>query len=64
MISSNDHSGISMQTGTSQEVCNWLGRSHADHVLVIAFDHVESRHFDVLVETLTSAIAMFDVLIQ
>ncbi len=50
MISGNDHSGISTQTGTSQEVCNWLGRSHADHVLVSAFDRVESRHFDVLVK--------------
>lgn len=58
-----DHPGISTLVGTPEEVQARLGESHADRVLVVAFDHIKPNVFQALAENFTNvASSMFEVL--
>ena len=58
-----DHPGVSTLVGTPQEVQARLGESHADRVLVVAFDHIKPNVFQALAENLTNvASSMYEVL--
>jgi hypothetical protein len=58
-----EHSGVSTLIGTPKEVQAKLGRSHADRVLVLAFDQIKPGIFDALAENFTHvAFSMFEVL--
>lgn len=60
-----EHSGVSTLTGTPKEVQARLSRSHADHVLVLAFEQIKPTVFEVLAENFTNvASSMFEVLVQ
>ena len=57
------HPGVSMMTGTPEEVQRSLGGSPADRVLVVAFDHIQPLVFDALAENFTNvASSLFEVL--
>jgi hypothetical protein len=58
-----DHPGVSTLAGTPKEVQAQLGRSHAERVLVLAFEHVQPKVFDTLAENVTHVTAsLFEVL--
>lgn len=58
-----DHSAVSTFVGTPQEVQASLGRSHADRVLAVAFEHIKPTVFQALTENFTNvASSMFEVL--
>jgi len=60
-----EHPGVSTLTGTPKDVQSQLSRSHADRVLVVAFDHIKPGVFEVLAENFTNiASSMFEVLLQ
>ncbi|MCK9986147.1 MAG: hypothetical protein AzoDbin1_02619 [Azoarcus sp.] len=57
------HPGVSTLVGTPQEIQTRLGKSHADRVLVVAFDHIEPNVFQALAENFTNvASSMYEVL--
>ncbi|EZQ20251.1 XRE family transcriptional regulator [Halopseudomonas bauzanensis] len=59
-----DHPGVSTLAGTPKEVRARLGRSHAEHVLVLAFDQIKPTDFEALAENFTNvASSMFEVLL-
>nr|WP_318381478.1 hypothetical protein [uncultured Enterobacter sp.] len=56
-------SGVSTLTGTPEEVRNRLGKSHADHVLVVSFEHLSPSGSKIFIENLSSvASSMFGLL--
>lgn len=58
-----DHPDVSTLAGTPKEVQARLGKSDADHVLVVTFDHIKPNVFQALAENLTNvASSMFEVL--
>jgi len=58
-----DHPGVSTLAGTPQEVQARLGKSRADRVLVVAFDHIEPNVFQALAENFINvASSMYEVL--
>lgn len=58
-----DHPGVSTLAGTPKEVQARLGRSHAERVLVVAFEHVPSKVFETLAENVTNVTSsLFEVL--
>jgi len=60
-----EHPGVSTLIGTPKEVQTRLGRSHADRVLVLTFDHIKPTVFEALAENFTNvASSMFEVLLQ
>jgi hypothetical protein len=60
-----DHPGVSTLVGTPKEVQAHLGNSHADRVLVVAFDHIKPHDFQALAENFTHvASSMFGVLLE
>ena len=60
-----DHPGVSTLVGTPKEIQARLGRSQADQVLVVAFDHIKPNVFAALAENFTNvASSMFEVLIE
>jgi len=60
-----DRPGVSTLSGTPKEVQAQLGRSHADRVLVLAFDEIKPAVFETLAENVTNVTAsMFEVLRQ
>jgi hypothetical protein len=60
-----DHPGVSTLVGTPKQVQARLGKSHADHVLVVAFDHIKPNTFQTLAENLTNVVSsMFEVLLE
>lgn len=60
-----EHSGVSTLIGTPKEVQARLSRSHADRVLVLAFEQIKPGVFEALAENFTNvASSMFDVLVQ
>ncbi len=60
-----DRSGVATWGGTPKEVQARLGRSHADRVLVLAFDKIHEPVFETLAANVTSvASSMFEVLLQ
>lgn len=60
-----EHSGVSTLIGTPKEVQARLSRSHADRVLVLAFDQIKPAVFESLAENFTNvASSMFEVLGQ
>lgn len=60
-----DHPGVSTLVGTPKEVQVRLGKSHADRVLVVAFDHIKPNVFQALAENFTNvASSMFEVLLE
>lgn len=60
-----DHLGVSTLIGTPKEVLARLDKSHADRVLVVAFDHIKPNVFQTLAENLTNVAAnMFEVLLE
>lgn len=60
-----DHLGVSTLIGTPKEVLAHLDKSHADRVLVVAFDHIKPNVFQTLAENLTNVAAnMFEVLLE
>ena len=57
------HPGVSTLTGTPKEVQARLGQSHAERVLVLAFDHIQSSDFLTLAENFSNvASSLFEVL--
>lgn len=57
------HPGVSTLIGTPKEVQARLGKSHADRVLVVVFDHIKPNVFQALAENFTNvASSMFEVL--
>lgn len=59
------HPGVSMLAGTPKEVQARLGRSQADQVLVVAFDHIKPDVFAALAENFGNvASSMFEVLLE
>ena len=60
-----DHPRVSTLVGTPKEVQARLGRSHADRVLVVAFDRIKPNVFEALAENFTNvASSMFEVLLE
>ncbi|WP_040107194.1 hypothetical protein [Azotobacter chroococcum] len=60
-----DHPGVSTLAGTLKEVQARLGKSHADRVLVVTFDHVKPTVFEALAENFANvASSMFEVLLE
>ncbi|MDT0136252.1 hypothetical protein [Acidovorax sp. PRC11] len=60
-----DRTGVATWGGTPKEVQARLGRSHADQVLVLAFDKIDGSVFETLAANVSSvASSMFDVLLQ
>ncbi|MBJ9965664.1 hypothetical protein [Burkholderia seminalis] len=60
-----EHPGVSTLIGTPKEVQARLGRSHADRVLVLAFEQIKPTVFEALAENFTNvASSMFEVLLQ
>ncbi|WP_042300113.1 hypothetical protein [Paraburkholderia kururiensis] len=60
-----DHPGVSTLVGTPKEVQARLVKSHADRVLVVAFDHIKPNVFQALAENFTNvASSMFEVLLE
>lgn len=58
-----EHSGISTLVGTPKEVQARLGKSHADRVLVVAFEHIQPNVFEALAENVANVtFSMLDVL--
>ncbi|WP_299314972.1 hypothetical protein [uncultured Halomonas sp.] len=62
-VATEDHPGVSTLAGTPKEVQAQLGRSHAERVLVLAFDQVQPKVFDTLTENVTHVTAsLFEIL--
>lgn len=60
MSAFSDQSAVSTLSGTPKEVQDRLGSSRADRVLVVEFDHIEPKKFEVLAGNFTTfASAMF-----
>ncbi len=60
-----EHSGVSTLIGTPKEVQARLSQSHADRVLVLAFDQIKPAVFEALVKNVTNVTSsMFEVLLQ
>ncbi|HFX2803883.1 hypothetical protein QGN06_04280 [Achromobacter xylosoxidans] len=60
-----DRLGVSTLVGTPKEIQAQLARSQADHVLVVAFDHIKPSVFAALAENFTNvASSMFEVLLE
>ena len=60
-----DHPGVSTLVGTPKEVQARLEKSHADRVLVVAFDHIKPNVFQALAENFANvASSMFEVLLK
>lgn len=58
-----DHPEVSTLSGTLKDVRARLGKSHADRVLVVAFEHIEPTDFEALAENFsTVASTMYEVL--
>ena len=60
-----DHPGVSTLVGSPQEVQAQLGNLLADHVLVVAFDHIKPNVFEALAENFANvASSLFEVLLE
>ncbi|MCL4626039.1 hypothetical protein [Burkholderia multivorans] len=60
-----DHPEVSTLTGTVKEIQDRLGKSHADRVLVVEFDHVKPKVFETLAENFANvASSMLEVLLE
>ncbi|MEW5788823.1 MAG: hypothetical protein AB1899_13315 [Pseudomonadota bacterium] len=60
-----DHPGVSTLVGTPKEVRASLGKSQAEQVLVVAFDHITPIVFQSLAENITNvASSLFEVLLE
>ncbi len=60
-----DHPGVSTLVGTPKEVQARLGKSHADQVLLVTFDHIRPRVLEALaanVANMTSS--MFELMLE
>lgn len=58
-----EHPGVSTLTGTPKEVRLRLGKSHADQVLVVSFEHLSCSGSKIFIENLSSvASSMFGLL--
>jgi hypothetical protein len=65
MIAVQEHPGVSTLSGTPKEVLARLGKSHADRVLVVAFDHIRPTDFEALAENFSNvASSMLEVLLE
>lgn len=64
MTAATEHSDVSTLIGTPKEVRAGLSRSHADLVLVLAFEQIKPSVFEVLAENVTNvASSMLEVLV-
>lgn len=60
-----DQPGVSTLVGTPKEIQARLGKSHADQVLVVTFDHIKPSVFAALAENISNvASSMFGVLLE
>lgn len=60
-----EHPGVSTLIGTPKEVQARLGKSQADRVLVVAFDHIKPSVFEALAENFSNVASfMFEVLLE
>ena len=60
-----EHPGVSTLVGSPQEVQAQLGNLHADHVLLVAFDHMKPNVFEALAENFANvASSLFEVLLE
>ncbi|MBW9333415.1 hypothetical protein FEE59_07850 [Herbaspirillum sp. RU 5E] len=65
MTLTTDHPGVSTLAGTPKEVQARLGTSHADRVLVVAFDQIKPKTFQTLAENFTNvASSMLEVMLE
>ena len=60
-----DHPGVSTLIGTRQEIQASLRESQADHLLVVAFNHIETKAFKALAENFANlASSMFEEMLE
>jgi hypothetical protein len=60
-----EHPEVSTLVGSPQEVQAQLGNLQADHVLLVAFDHMKPNVFEALAENFANvASSMFEVLLE
>lgn len=59
-----DHPGVSTLVGTPQEIQTHLGASHADQVLVVAFEHIQPHVLQTLSANLTSVASSMLAVLQ
>ncbi|MGY2172270.1 hypothetical protein [Pseudomonas gingeri] len=60
-----EHPGVYTLTGTPKEVQTRLGKSHADRVLLVTFEHIKPLAFDALVKNFSQvASSMYEVLAE
>ncbi|KLU20643.1 XRE family transcriptional regulator [Caballeronia mineralivorans PML1(12)] len=60
----NEHPGVSTLVGTPQEVRNRLSHSHAQCVLVVAFEHMKPVHLDAVTEAFANMASMLGVFVE
>jgi len=60
-----DHPGVSTLVGTPKEVQDRLRKSHADQVLVLAFEHVNNALLSTVAENMSNVVSsMFELLLK
>ncbi len=60
-----DHPGVSTLVGTPRQVQLRLGKSHADRVLLVTFDHIKPKVFEALAENVTNVVSsLFEILLE
>ena len=60
-----DHPGVSTLVGTPKQIQDYLRKSHADQVLVLAFEHVNNALLSIVAENMSNfAASMFELLLK
>jgi len=60
-----DHPGVSTLVGTPKEVQARLGKSHADQVLLVTFDHIRPRVLEALAANVANVTSsMFELMLE
>lgn len=60
-----DHPGVSTLVGTPKEVQARLGKSHADQVLLVTFDHIRPRVLEALAANVANVtFSMFELMLE
>lgn len=60
----NEQPSVSTLVGTPQEMRNRLSHSHAERVLVVAFEHIKPAHLDTVTETFASMASMLGAFVE
>lgn len=59
-----EHPEVSTLVGTPEEMRKRLSHSHAERVLVVAFEHLKSAHLDTVAETFASMASMLGAFVE